>query len=79
LATEAVERVLGYVFEVLGKHRVWAVTDAENHAAARLFERVGFRQEGHFVESEWFKGAWGSELVFAMLRREWDERTCSMK
>jgi RimJ/RimL family protein N-acetyltransferase len=45
------------------------VTDAENHAAARLF-----RQEGHFIEHVWFKGAWGSEFLFALLRREWHAR-----
>jgi RimJ/RimL family protein N-acetyltransferase len=71
LATEAVERVLRYVFDVLGKHRVSATTDAENLAAAALLHRLGFRQEGHFVESVWFKGVWGSEYLFALLRREW--------
>jgi RimJ/RimL family protein N-acetyltransferase len=73
LAGEAVACVLGYVFETLGKHRVWAVTDVENERAARLFRRLGFRQEGHFVEHVWFKGRWSSELVFAMLGREWAE------
>jgi RimJ/RimL family protein N-acetyltransferase len=71
LATEALRCVLAYVFGALGKHRAFAVTDAENHAAAALFRRVGFRQEAHFVEHVWFKGGWGSEFVFAMLHREW--------
>jgi len=71
LATEALNCELEYVFGSLGKHRASAVTDAENHAAARLFRRVGFRQEAHFVDHVWFKGAWGSEYLFAMLRREW--------
>jgi RimJ/RimL family protein N-acetyltransferase len=71
LASEALRRVLTYVFGSLGMHRASAVTDAENHAAAELFRRVGFRQEGHFVEHVWFKGGWGSEYLFAMLYREW--------
>jgi RimJ/RimL family protein N-acetyltransferase len=71
LAAEAVGRVLRYVFEPLGKHRARAVTDAENLPAARLFRRLGFRQEAHFVEHVRFKGAWGSEFLFALLRREW--------
>lgn len=74
LAGEAIECVLGYAFDALGKHRVWAVTDAENDAAARLMRHLGFRQEAHLVEHVWFKGRWGSEFVFAMLRREWAER-----
>ena len=71
LAAEALARVLDYAFGELGKHRVSAVTDAENHPAAALLRRLGFRQEGHFVEHVWFKGAWGSELLFALLNREW--------
>jgi len=77
LAAEALGSMLEYVFGSLGKHRASAVTDAENHAAARLFRRLGFRQEAHNVANVWFKGAWGSELVFALLRREWDHRRTS--
>ncbi len=65
LATEALRSVLGYVFGSLGKHRASAVTDAENHAAAGLFRRVGFRQEAHFVEHVWYKGAWGASTCSA--------------
>jgi RimJ/RimL family protein N-acetyltransferase len=71
LAAEAVGGVLRHLFETLGKHRVVATTDAANHPSARLFRRLGFRQEAHFVEHAWFKGAWGDEYLFAMLRREW--------
>lgn len=74
LATEALGRVLEYVFDQLGKHRVFAVTDAENEAAASLMRRVGLRQEVHYVEHVWFKGAWASEYLFALLRREWQAR-----
>jgi RimJ/RimL family protein N-acetyltransferase len=74
LAAEALGGVLGYVFDSLGKHRASAVTDADNHAAAALFRRLGFRQEDHFIEHVWFKGAWGSEFLFALLRREWQAR-----
>jgi RimJ/RimL family protein N-acetyltransferase len=74
LATEALGSLLEYVFDGLGKHRVTAVTDAENHPAASLFRRLGFRQEAHHIENAWFKGAWGSEYLFALLRREWEAR-----
>ena len=58
-----------------GAHPLAAVTDAENGAAAALFRRLGFRLEAHFVEHMWFKDRWGSEFVFAPLRREWERRT----
>jgi RimJ/RimL family protein N-acetyltransferase len=71
LATEAIEGVLSYVFDSLNMHRAMATTDVENYAAQNLFKRLGFRREAHFVEHLWFKGAFGSEYVYAMLRREW--------
>lgn len=73
-ASEAIEGVLRYVFDSLNMHRVSATTDAENKAAQKLFQRLGFRQEAHFVEHVWFKGTWGSEYVFATLQREWQVR-----
>jgi RimJ/RimL family protein N-acetyltransferase len=76
-ATEAIECLLGFVFGRLGKHRVAAVTDAENRPAASLFRRLGFRREAHFVEHVWFKGAWASEFVFGLLRREWEQGRAS--
>src|SRR5688500_3350108 len=68
-ASEAIECLLSFVFGSLSKHRVSAVTDAENGPAAALFRRLGFREEAHFVEHVWFKGRWGSEFVFALLGR----------
>jgi RimJ/RimL family protein N-acetyltransferase len=73
-ACEALEGVLSYVFGRLNVHRATATTDAENMAAQNLFLRLGFRQEAHFLEHVWFKGAWGSEYLFAMLQPEWQIR-----
>ena len=73
-AAEAVKCVLDYLFYSLDKHRVFASTDVLNLPAVALFQRLGFRQEAHLVESLWFKGQWGSEYMFAMLKREWAER-----
>ena len=70
-ATEALRGLLAYAFDTLSMHRVIAVTDAENAAAAALLARVGFRKEAHFRENIFFKGAWGSEFLFAMLVSEW--------
>ena len=70
-ATEALHGLLGHAFATLAMHRVVAITDARNDAAAALLRRVGFRQEAHFRDNVFFKGAWGSELLFAMLQSEW--------
>lgn len=73
-ATEAVEGLLGYAFGTLHLHRIIAITDALNEPAASLLERVGMRREAHFVENTFFKGSWGSEVLFAVLDREWPSR-----
>jgi RimJ/RimL family protein N-acetyltransferase len=73
LATEAVRRLLDYAFGELGLHRVVAITDARNDAAAALLRRIGFRREAHFIQNVWYKGAWGDEFLFAMLSSEWEE------
>jgi RimJ/RimL family protein N-acetyltransferase len=70
-ATEAVLRLLDYLFREVGLHRVRAICDAENLASAKLLERVGMRREGHFIKNIWFKGKWGSEYWYGLLKEEW--------
>ena len=73
-AAEALRGLLDHAFTSMGLHRVVAVTDARNDAAAALLQRVGMRQEGHLLENVFFKGEWGSELLFAVLAREHEAR-----
>lgn len=71
---EALRGLLDLGFGTLGLHRVVAVTDALNAPAAALLEQVGMRREAHFLENVFFKGAWGSEFLFAILEHEWRTR-----
>jgi RimJ/RimL family protein N-acetyltransferase len=70
-ASEALTRLLDYLFFDLNLHRVHANLDPQNTPSARLLERLGFRLEGRFVESLWFKGGWADEAWYAILQREW--------
>jgi RimJ/RimL family protein N-acetyltransferase len=70
-ATEAARELLRVAFEDFGLHRVIGRTEARNAASARVLEKLGMRREAHLVENEWVKGEWQSELVYAMLDREW--------
>ena len=71
LAAEALGAVVGALFEQHGIHRVVARADERNVAVHRLLERLGFRCEARFVDADWFKGAWSTLRVYAMLAREW--------
>ncbi|HSI60188.1 MAG TPA: GNAT family protein [Ideonella sp.] len=71
LALEGLRALLGHLFGERACHRVIAVTDVRNTAAAKLLRRAGFREEGCQREATWFKGAWCDEWLFAMLAGEW--------
>jgi RimJ/RimL family protein N-acetyltransferase len=73
-ATESAELLLRLAFEEFGMHRVIARLEPRNEASVRLLERLGMRREAHFVENELVKGEWQSELVYALLDREWRAR-----
>ena len=70
-ATEAVRAVVQYAFAQLSMHRVFSRTDVRNLRAQRVLERLGFRREGEFRESIWFKGAWATDFLYAQLESEW--------
>lgn len=73
-AKECLIGILSFLFDEKQIHRVVEIVDAENIASINLLKSTGFRQEGHFIENIFFKGKWGSEFQFAMLKREWDEK-----
>jgi len=70
-AAEAATAMLRLGFDDLGFHRITAVCIEDNAASARLLTRLGMRQEAHLVDNVFFKGAWATQLVFAMLEDEW--------
>lgn len=71
-AKEVILAILTFLFDTKQIHRVVETVDAENTTSINLLKSIGFRQEGHFIENIFFKGKWGSEFQYAMLKREWD-------
>ena len=70
-ATETGRLLLELAFGEFRLHRVVGRLEPRSTASARVLERLGMRQEAHFVENELVKGEWQSELVYALLEREW--------
>jgi RimJ/RimL family protein N-acetyltransferase len=71
LASEAVRKLMDYAFKEKGLHRIYGVTDPRHLRSIAMMKRMGMRQEAHFKESLWFKGAWADDLVFGVLEKEW--------
>ncbi len=59
----------------INKHRIIASIDPINIASIKLIERLGFRKEAHFIESLFFHGQWVDDLIYALLEKEWIEKT----
>jgi RimJ/RimL family protein N-acetyltransferase len=71
-AREGMDCLIAFIFNDLNKRRIIAFVDALNKPAAALLEKANFRQEAHLVENILFKGCWGSEFLYALLKREFD-------
>src|SRR4051794_33094449 len=73
--SEAARAMLGFGFDALGLHRIWAECLAENLPSVHILEKLGMRREAHFRERDYFKGRWWDTLLFATLEHEWRTRS----
>ena len=71
-ATEALKLVMDYLFNKLNKHRIIGSIDPQNLKSIGLVERLGFRKEAHFKESLLINGEWVDDIVYAILKKEWN-------
>lgn len=70
-ASEAIGKVIDFLFTDLNKHRIVLSIDPENKASIKLAMRLGFRKEGHFAKSLFFKNQWVDDVVYALLKEDW--------
>jgi RimJ/RimL family protein N-acetyltransferase len=76
-AAEAGRAVLALGFDIYDMHRISGSCDARNAASARLMERLGMRLEATLRETEFVKGTWCDELIYAILADEWRARVAA--
>lgn len=69
--TEAVEAILGHLFEQRGLHRAYGSVDPNNVPSIRLMERLGMRREAHLKRSYRMRGSWYDDVIYALLKEEW--------
>lgn len=71
--TEAIRWALDWAFYSVGLHRVELTVLGWNPRAARLYESIGFPEEGRRRECLYRDGRWWDEMHMGLLHREWDE------
>jgi RimJ/RimL family protein N-acetyltransferase len=69
--SEAAGGLVGFLFDVLGVHRVIARADPHNQASINLLRSLGFRHEGRSIRSTLVRGQWQDDVLFAILEDEW--------
>ncbi len=74
-AVEASIPLLDFAFHTLELHRVVGRAEPRNAPSVRVLQKLGMRPEAHLIESEWVKGEWQSEVVYAILASEWATRS----
>lgn len=72
--TSAVALLVEKIFHETTLHRIYALVSVENVASLRLLERLGFTREGVMREHYLIQGRRVDEVMYGLLRREWDAR-----
>jgi len=70
----ATERLIAYGFDDLNLNRIYLRVTAENLAAIKLYEGLGFQQEGVCRQHAFVDGALVDIVMMALLREEWSSR-----
>jgi RimJ/RimL family protein N-acetyltransferase len=71
--TEAIRWVLDWAFNSAGLHRVELNVLGWNPRAARIYEILGFREEGRRRDCLFRDGRWWDEVHMGLLRGEWEK------
>ncbi|OBX20941.1 RimJ/RimL family protein N-acetyltransferase [Gelidibacter algens] len=71
-ATDAMRITIDYLFNTLNKHRIIGSVDPNNLASIHLLQRLNFRKEAHFKESLLIDGHWVDDIVYGILKSEWE-------
>ncbi len=68
--TEATSLCLDFAFNRLNLHKVYLRTSPRSTAAIRVYEKLGFKQEGVQREQYFINGIYEDKILFGILRSE---------
>jgi RimJ/RimL family protein N-acetyltransferase len=75
LGSEAQRTLAEYLFTNTSVNRIEAMTDIENVAEQRALERAGFVREGVLKGAQFRAGGWHDLVVYAVVRRDDEDRS----
>ena len=71
IMAEALERVIAFLFETVGFHRIVLCHDTQNPASGRVMQKCGLQKEGVFRGMKKRKdGTWMDVAYYAILRED---------
>lgn len=68
--TDAIREFLRFLFDTVGLHRVWLGTYEYNARARRVYEKLGFVQEGVMRDADLVEERWVNAVVYGILEDE---------
>jgi len=72
--TEAIELVLKHAFLTLNLNRVELTSMEFNERALGCYNKIGFVKEGCLRKKQYKQGKYCDEIVFSILRSEWQDK-----
>ncbi|KAE9402893.1 acyl-CoA N-acyltransferase [Gymnopus androsaceus JB14] len=72
-ATEVLRFIIDYAFHQLAMHRITLCVYGNNTAAIKVYNKVGFVQEGVQRKANWIDGKWHDVIWMAVLDEDWED------
>lgn len=70
---KAILSLLHFAFLELGVQRFWLDVYPHNHVGVSLYKSLGFIQEAHLRRSDYQRGEFFDQLIFSMLKEEYEK------
>ncbi|WP_440115550.1 GNAT family N-acetyltransferase [Paenibacillus sp. QZ-Y1] len=70
-AAEAARAMLGFGFNTLGVHRIYAKCRPNNKASEKVMQKIGMQREGLLREHWYYKGKFHDSYLYSMLAKEY--------
>lgn len=72
LGTEATQLIVDYGFDRMGLNVIWLGVNTENKAAKRIYDKVGFKEDGLLRRVQYRNGRYYDAYRMSLLREEWE-------